>query len=119
LAQPATSAAPSRKFWLDRTSCQQLPTRPKHAIETLSDSPVDIVVSDIDLKGRADGVGLARWLLQHQPETAIILLADTFPWFPAHSPVAAIPVLMRPVDTRILLQKIRDAVPTMETRDVV
>ena len=88
------------------------------AIETLSDSPFDLVVSDIALKGQAEGIGLARWILQHRPETAIILLADTFPWLPANSPVAAVPLLMRPVDTQILLQKIRDVVPTAQTRDV-
>ena len=88
------------------------------AIETLSDSPFDLVVSDIALKGQAEGIGLARWILQHRPETAIILLADTFPWLPANSPVAALPLMMRPVDTQILLQKIRDVVPTAQTRDV-
>jgi DNA-binding NtrC family response regulator len=90
----------------------------ERAIETLFDSPFDLVVSDIALKGQAEGIGLARWILQHRPETAIILLADTFPWLPANSPVAAVPLVMRPVDTQILLQKIRDVVPTAQTRDV-
>ena len=90
----------------------------ERAIETLSDSPFDLVVSDIALRGQAEGIGLARWILQHRPETAIILLADTFPWLPANSPVAAVPLLMRPVDLRILLQKIQDIVPTAQTRDV-
>jgi DNA-binding NtrC family response regulator len=90
----------------------------ERAIETLTDSRFDIVVSDIAMKGPSEGIGLARWILQHQPETAIILLADTFPWIPANSPVAPVPVLMRPVSIQILLQKIRDAVPTAGARDV-
>ena len=90
----------------------------ERAIETLYDSPFNLVVSDVALKGQAEGIGLARWILQHRPDTAIILLADTFPWLPANSPVAAVPVLMRPIDTQILLQKLRDAVPTAPTRDV-
>jgi DNA-binding NtrC family response regulator len=88
------------------------------AIEVLSDGQFDIVVSDIALKGRSEGVGLARWILQHQPQTAIILLADTFPWFPANSLVAAVPVLIRPINPRILLEKVRETVPASGARDV-
>ena len=90
----------------------------ERAIETLSDDPFDLVVSDIALKGQAEGIGLARWILQHRTDTAIILLADTFPWLPANSPVAAVPLLMRPVDPQILLHKIQEAVPIAQTRDV-
>ena len=90
----------------------------ERAIETLSDSPFDLVVSDITLKGQAEGIGLARWILQHQPETAIILLADTFPWLPANSPITAVPVLMRPIDPRSLLKRIQEIVPIAQTRGV-
>jgi CheY-like chemotaxis protein len=58
----------------------------ERAIETLTDSGFDIVVSDIAMKGPSEGIGLARWILQHQPETAIILLATPFPGFPPTRP---------------------------------
>jgi CheY-like chemotaxis protein len=38
-----------------------------------SDIAVDIVFSDVEMPGRMDGFGLARWLRQHRPETEVVL----------------------------------------------
>jgi two-component system, response regulator PdtaR len=35
--------------------------------------PVDLVVSDIQMPGAMDGLGLARWLRRHHPEVRIAL----------------------------------------------
>jgi DNA-binding NtrC family response regulator len=39
--------------------------------------PVDIVLTDVIMPGRMDGVGLARFVEAHRPETRVILTSGT------------------------------------------
>ena len=80
------------------------------AIAGLSDNPFDIVLSNMALGGPWDGLGLARWIMSHQPATGIILLSNTFPWIPANSPLASVAVLIRPLIERVLMEKVRNVV---------
>jgi hypothetical protein len=80
------------------------------AIAALSNHPFEIVLSNMALGGPWEGLGLARWVLAHQPTTGIILLSDAFPWIAANSPLASVPVLMRPVVEAILMEKVRSVV---------
>jgi len=38
-----------------------------------SDTPVDVVFSDIRMPGEMDGFGLAKWIRQHRPGMAVLL----------------------------------------------
>jgi DNA-binding NtrC family response regulator len=80
------------------------------AIAALSNHPFDIVLSSMALGGPSDGLGLARWILANRPTTGIILLSDTFPWIAASSPLASVPLLVRPLDGTILMDKVRSVV---------
>jgi CheY-like chemotaxis protein len=85
------------------------------AIALLEARPFDLVVSDITLRGRQEGLDLGRWLRRHQPQTGLILLSDTFPWIPANSPVAGVPVLVRPLDWMALANMIAAVLPAAST----
>jgi DNA-binding NtrC family response regulator len=80
------------------------------AIAGLSENPFDIVLSNMALGGPWDGLGLARWIMSHQPTTGIILLTDTFPWIAANSPLSSVAILMRPLAERVLMDKVRNVV---------
>jgi len=54
---------------------------------------------------------LARWIRVHHRDTAMLLLADTFPWIPANSPLTAVPVLMKPLNFELPMHKVRSAIP--------
>jgi CheY-like chemotaxis protein len=45
------------------------------AIEMLEGTraPVDVVFSDVNMPGKIDGFGLARWLRVHRPDTPVLL----------------------------------------------
>jgi CheY-like chemotaxis protein len=45
------------------------------AIELLEGtaSPFDVVFSDVNMPGKTDGFGLARWIWANRPETAVLL----------------------------------------------
>ncbi len=38
-----------------------------------SGAPIDLVISDIQMPGAMDGIGLARWVRQHHPAVRILL----------------------------------------------
>ncbi|ATY33362.1 response regulator [Sphingomonas psychrotolerans] len=41
-------------------------------------SAVDCVFSDVQMPGRHDGVGLARWIFRHRPGLAVLLTSANF-----------------------------------------
>ena len=84
------------------------------AITLLSAGSFGIVLSELRLGGHADGAGLARWTLQNRPQVGLILLADSFPWIPAGSPLAVVPVLLKPIDLAALRRRVRRLLPLHE-----
>jgi DNA-binding NtrC family response regulator len=76
------------------------------AIGLLKVQPFDIVLCDITLRGRQEGLDVGRWSRQHQPQTSLILLSDSFPWIPASSSVAGVPILIRPLNWLAVAKKI-------------
>jgi DNA-binding NtrC family response regulator len=54
---------------------------------------VDVVFSDVGLPGALDGVGLARWLMVHRPQTKVILTSGHL-----DSAIAPLPFLAKPYD---------------------
>ena len=76
------------------------------AIGLLSSQPFDAVVCDITLRGRHEGLDVGRWLRRHRPQASLFLLSDSFPWIPANSPVAGVPVLVRPVNHTALAKMV-------------
>jgi DNA-binding response OmpR family regulator len=65
---------------------------------------VDSVLSDVDLSGPMDGLALAQWMRREKPELPIILAAT--PARAAADLSGAGPLLMKPSDQRILLDRI-------------
>ena len=68
---------------------------------------VDAVMSDVDLSGSIDGFALAQWMRREKPGLPIILTAT-----PARAAQAAAayevgPLLAKPYDPQILLDRIR------------
>lgn len=80
------------------------------AIAALSKGPFDIVLSNMALRSPWEGLELARWIVSHRPTTGVILLSDAFPWIPANSPIASVPVLLRPLIDQTLIEKVRSLV---------
>jgi DNA-binding NtrC family response regulator len=70
--------------------------------------PVNVVLSAVALRSRMDGFGLLRWIREHHPEIEVILAGT-----PARAANAAAelcdsgPMLARPYDPQIVLDRIR------------
>ncbi|WP_422002471.1 response regulator [Reyranella sp.] len=91
------------------------------AIRALERQPVDAVVADLSLNGGRDGLDVARWTRRHFPETGLLLLADAMVWIPTSSPLAGVPLLVRPVTESTVLGHLRDLTgrPAEETEAAV
>jgi DNA-binding NtrC family response regulator len=70
--------------------------------------PVNVVLSAVALRSRMDGFGLLRWIREHHPDIEVILAGT-----PARAANAAAelcdsgPMLARPYDPQIVLDRIR------------
>ena len=72
------------------------------------DLQVDIVLCHVDLPGTMDGFGLARWMRVHKPGLPIILAGSTARAADAASELCESgPMLTKPYDTQILLDRIK------------
>ena len=47
----------------------------EEAIDILRHTPVQAVISDVRMPGPMDGIGLAMWVKQHEPQVPIILIS--------------------------------------------
>lgn len=72
------------------------------------DLQVDIVLCHVDLPGTMDGFGLARWMRVNKPGLPIILAGSTARAADAASELCESgPMLTKPYDTQILLDRIK------------
>ncbi len=77
------------------------------AIDSRTAGGVDIVLSDLVLRRRPNGIDLAHWTVRHQPATKLILMSETVPLVPTSSAISVVmPVLMKPVDESALLTRL-------------
>jgi DNA-binding response OmpR family regulator len=73
-----------------------------------SDTPVDIVFSDVEMPGSLDGFGLYRWVRDHRSDVSVILAGT-----PARATEAAAelcrsgPDLAKPYEPHLVLDRIR------------
>ncbi|WP_422001713.1 hypothetical protein [Reyranella sp.] len=65
--------------------------------------PFRVVVSELNLPARSEGLDVARWLLLHARDTRMVIVAETTPFIPWMSPLARIPIVRRPIDPQCLL----------------
>ena len=69
---------------------------------------IDCVFSDVQMPGRHDGVALARWVLRHRPDLAVLLTSGNFgtgdlePELRAVLPVLAKPYRGQTVEQRLI-----------------
>jgi CheY-like chemotaxis protein len=66
---------------------------------------VALVVSDIQMPGKIDGLALAAWLRREMPHIAIVLVTGRLP--AAGMSTKADAVLGKPTDTTLLVEKVR------------
>jgi CheY-like chemotaxis protein len=73
-----------------------------------SDQDVDVVFSDVEMKGAMDGFGLNRWIRENHPDVPVILAGT-----PARASAAAAdlckegPDLTKPYEPQLVLDRIR------------
>jgi DNA-binding NtrC family response regulator len=73
-----------------------------------SDQGVDVVFSDVEMRGAMDGFGLNRWIRENCPDVPVILAGT-----PARASVAAAdlckegPDLAKPYEPQLVLDRIR------------
>jgi CheY-like chemotaxis protein len=70
-----------------------------------STSPIDLVVSDVRMPGRADGLDLLGWVRRERPGIKVILISGYIP-NERMRPVADL-ALSKPVDVARLISEIR------------
>ena len=85
------------------------------ALVTLEATPdISLVITDIRMPGRTDGIALAHWLRQHRPEVLVVLVSGHL-GATEMSPVAPDLVLQKPVNPARLVKKAREMLE-MKTR---
>jgi CheY-like chemotaxis protein len=66
---------------------------------------VDVVVSDIEMPGKLNGIGLARWLSENYPSVRVILISGRI--FPGNDKLPqGTTFLRKPVSSQTLLQHV-------------
>jgi two-component system, response regulator PdtaR len=71
---------------------------------------IDIVLSDIRMPGMRDGFEVARWLIQNRPNIPVILITGNSGKSEMPPDLAGVPILRKPVDMDVIVQKIREAI---------
>lgn len=80
------------------------------AVEVLEKNiAIDIVLSDVRMPGTRDGFAVARWLAEHRPHVPVILISGDARTRDNDAQLAGIPMLRKPVEMRVIDQRIRDA----------
>ena len=70
--------------------------------------PVDLVLSDVQMPGSMDGVGLAQWVRRERPELKIILTSGAVPRIVDAADLGEpLPFLAKPYDHAELERRIR------------
>jgi DNA-binding NtrC family response regulator len=80
------------------------------AVKDLEERVFDLVVSALSVDEPRQGIELAHWIVRQDLSCGVVFISSTFPWLSANSPLATIPVLLRPVQPGLLLQKARSAI---------
>lgn len=81
-----------------------------------SESPIDVVFSDIRMPGEMDGFGLAKWIREHRPGMSILLtsgdakMADT-----ATGLCEKLDIVPKPYDFPFAVARIRQLLGTAKT----
>jgi CheY-like chemotaxis protein len=66
---------------------------------------VDVAVSDIEMAGKLDGIGLARWLRENHPSVGVVLISGRI--FPGNTKLPQGTMFLRkPVSSQTLLQHV-------------
>jgi CheY-like chemotaxis protein len=68
---------------------------------------IDLVLSDVRMPGQRDGFAVARWVAEYRPHIPVILVSGDARF--RGPEVAGVCVLQKPVEMRIIAQRIRDA----------
>jgi DNA-binding NtrC family response regulator len=75
-----------------------------------ADGGFALVVTGAGIQGSMDGLGLARWLADHRPDLAVIVLADKADGFEAARAIPSVAgIVARREATRALLGPVRAA----------
>ena len=82
-------------------------------------TPVDVVLTDFTMPGRMDGVGLARFVEAHRPDTRVILTSGTLVTAPVGCRLDGF--FLKPYDlshvVRLIRSLLQDAGPLRRSRD--
>lgn len=73
------------------------------AIELMGRIQVGTVLTDIDMPGDMNGVGLARWVMENRPDARVIVVSGRFSSLAMVGSLADVPFLPKPVNLRALL----------------
>ena len=81
----------------------------RQALSILQSGPhVDLVLTDVLMRGALDGLGLARQLRQHMPRIPVLLTTGYAKTL--QEPFAEFPILRKPYDLTTLAQAVRQAI---------
>jgi DNA-binding response OmpR family regulator len=73
-----------------------------------TESPIDIVFSDIRMPGEMDGFGLARWIREHRPGMAVLLTSGDAKMADAATGLCEkLDILPKPYDFEFAVARIR------------
>jgi CheY-like chemotaxis protein len=79
------------------------------AIERLREAVFDVVISDVRMPGRHDGVALARWIREAMPRLPIVLMTGYTAELD-QAQALGVPVLAKPATAQALLKVVAEAV---------
>jgi CheY-like chemotaxis protein len=80
------------------------------AVEVLEKNiAIDIVLSDVRMPGKHDGFAVARWVAENRPHVPVILVSGDARARENDPQLGGAVLLRKPVEMRIIDQRIRDA----------
>ena len=74
-----------------------------------SGAAVDLVFSDVEMPGRLDGYGLARWVMNHRPGLPVLLASGDLGKANAVQELCGAEILPKPYDFQLVVKKMHAA----------
>jgi DNA-binding response OmpR family regulator len=72
-----------------------------------SAKPVDVVFTDLRMPGRLDGIGLARWVRDHRPQTRVLITSGCTSLAQQVVEVSNGPLIPKPYRPEDVVQRVR------------
>jgi DNA-binding response OmpR family regulator len=73
----------------------------------LGTSLVDVVFTDVRMPGQLDGLGLARWVRDHRPQTRVLITSGRASGAQQAAELSSGPLILKPYHPELVVQRVQ------------